>query len=89
MSEQNKGLSGLFGKGKGKGKKKDRGRPGSPSNSPPALADGGPQPIDTPSRGQRTREAAIILLEFGSIISEATDVLKPMKVIGSCRVTIG
>jgi hypothetical protein len=40
-----------------------------------------PEPsIASPSGGQRAREAAIILLEFGSIISGATDLLKPMKV---------
>jgi hypothetical protein len=44
---------------------------GSPSSSQP----------DAPSSGQRVREAAIILLDFGSIISEANDVLKPMKVV--------
>jgi hypothetical protein len=41
-----------------------------------------PEPtIATPSKGKRAREAAILLLDFGSIISEATDVLKPMKMV--------
>jgi len=35
----------------------------------------------TPSKGQRAREAAILLLTFTSIISEASDVLKPMKAV--------
>jgi hypothetical protein len=40
-----------------------------------------PEPtISRPSGWQRAREAAIIFLEFGNIISEATDLLKPMKV---------
>jgi hypothetical protein len=41
-----------------------------------------PKPtIATPSKGKRAREAAILWLDFGSIISEATDVLKPMKMV--------
>jgi hypothetical protein len=64
------------------GKKKRQGQSGgSPSNSQRASVDGGPAPIDTPSSGQRAREAAIILLDFGSTISEASEVLKPMKVV--------
>jgi len=35
----------------------------------------------TPSKGQRAREAAILLLTFTSIIAEAADVLKPMKAV--------
>ena len=65
-----------------KGKKKGRDQPeGSPSNSQRASGDGGLAPIDTPSSGQRAREAAILLLDFGSTISEASEVLKPMKVV--------
>ena len=34
-----------------------------------------------PSKGQRAREAAILLLTFTSIIAETSDVLKPMKAV--------
>ena len=34
-----------------------------------------------PSKRQRARETAILLLTFTSIISEATDLLKPMKAV--------
>jgi hypothetical protein len=37
----------------------------------------------TRPRGQRIREGAIIALSFASIISEATDLLKPVKAISS------
>ena len=63
----------------GKRTKNDGNQPvGSPSSSQSVASS---ETFDTPSSGQRAREAAIILLEFGSIISEATDVLKPMKVV--------
>jgi len=35
----------------------------------------------TPSNPNRTRDTAILLLGFASIISEASDLLKPMKVV--------
>ena len=35
----------------------------------------------TPSKGQRARDTAILLLTFTSIISEASDLLKPMKAV--------
>jgi hypothetical protein len=65
----------------GKRTKKDGNQPvGSPSSSQ-SVGSSVDKTLDTPSSGQRAREAAIIVLEFGSIISEATDVLKPMKVV--------
>ena len=36
---------------------------------------------ETPSKGQRVRETAILVCDFASIISEASDILKPMKVV--------
>jgi hypothetical protein len=39
-----------------------------------------PKPV-TRTRGQRVRDGAIIALDFASIISEATDLLKPVKAI--------
>jgi hypothetical protein len=79
------------GKGKGKGKKKYQDHSeGSPSDSRDGSLENAPDTssrkrtpeptIARPSGRQRAREAAIIFLEFGSIISEATDLLKPMKV---------
>jgi len=35
----------------------------------------------TPSNRYRTRDTAILLLSFASIISDASDLLKPMKVV--------
>ena len=35
----------------------------------------------TPSKGQRARERTILLLTFTSIISEASELLKPMKAV--------
>jgi len=35
----------------------------------------------TPSERHRTRDTAILLLSFASIISDASDLLKPMKVV--------
>jgi hypothetical protein len=83
-------MSHWLGKGKGKGKGKEKYRDhserspsysqrGSLENVPDTSSRKG-TPIARPSGGQRAREAAIIFLEFGSIISEATDLLKPMKV---------
>jgi hypothetical protein len=82
MSEKKNFGSRVLEKVKGIGKRKGQGQSeGSPSNSQRASVDSGPAPIDTPSSGQRAREAAILLLDLGSTISEATEVLKPMKVV--------
>ena len=35
----------------------------------------------TPSKGRHARDTAILLLTFASIISEASDLLKPMKAV--------
>jgi len=35
----------------------------------------------TPSKGQRARDTAILLLTFASTFSEASDLLKPMKAV--------
>jgi hypothetical protein len=67
----------------GKRTKKDDNQPvGSPSSSQSvASLERVDKTLDTLSSARRTREAAIILLDFGIIVSEATDVLKPMKVV--------
>jgi hypothetical protein len=67
----------------GKRTKKDGNQSvGSPSSSQSvASLERVDKKLETASSGQRAREAAIILLDFGSIISEATDMLKPMKVV--------
>ena len=40
--------------------------------------------IPSPSKLQRARETAILVLEFTSIIADASEILKPMKVVSDC-----
>jgi len=90
-----KGISRLLGKGKGQDPDKSI---RSSSESEHRSLDHGVQPLNTlsggqfdgiypieaPSRGQRAREAGIILLSFVSAVSEATDLLKPVKAVSEC-----
>jgi hypothetical protein len=45
------------------------------------VADEEHESTESRTRGQRTRDGAIMLLDFASIISEANDLLKPLKVV--------
>ena len=40
--------------------------------------------IPSPSKLQRAREAAILVLDFTSIIADASGILKPIKVVSDC-----
>jgi len=48
--------------------------------SPSAVS----QLIERPSKSGRAREAAITFLEVGVLISDATDLLAPLKVVCGC-----
>ena len=60
---------------------------GTPSASKRETQQGKEQPkgkVPSPSKFQRAREAAILVLDFTSTIADASEILKPIKVVSDC-----